>query len=112
MRFTSALGVLVVLSGVAASVVADRGFSPAAANAARLTPELAEKERRSCVTCHTAMGRATLNPAGTYYKEHGSFEGYTGELPARVPENAPPRPESPTPPVPPTPPPPENPPGN
>jgi mono/diheme cytochrome c family protein len=105
MRLWTALGVPFVLAAAAAGLAAlDRvpGLEPAVAApppvvlpaatraALPLTPELAEKERRSCVTCHTALGRPELNAAGNYYKEHRSFEGYTGELPARVPENAPP----------------------
>ena len=66
------------------------------------TIELAEKERRSCVTCHTAFGRPELNEAGEYYRAEGTLEGYPGELPPREgePEGEPeperePLPESP-----------------
>jgi hypothetical protein len=47
------------------------------------TIEVAEKERRSCVTCHTAFGRPELNEAGEYYRAEGALEGYPGELPPR-----------------------------
>ena len=46
------------------------------------TPEIADLEDRSCVTCHTALGRAELNDAGKYYQEHRTLEGYPGELPS------------------------------
>ena len=48
------------------------------------TPEIAEREDRSCVTCHTAVGRAELNEAGRYYREYRTLEGYPGELPPRI----------------------------
>jgi hypothetical protein len=106
MKLKTAVGVSVVLALVlAGSVVFERAPSPSDAVAAGgPTPELAEKERRSCVTCHTAMGRAELNRAGTYYKEHRSFEGYDGELPPQVPADAP-APTNPS--APPDPPPPQ-----
>ena len=47
------------------------------------TPEIAEAEDRSCVTCHTALGRAELNDAGRYYRQNRTLEGYPGELPPR-----------------------------
>ena len=48
------------------------------------TPEIAETEDRSCVTCHTALGRADRNEAGEYFEEHRTLEGYPGELPPRL----------------------------
>lgn len=48
------------------------------------TPEIAETEDRSCVTCHTALGRADLNEAGEFYEENRTLEGYPGELPPRL----------------------------
>ena len=53
------------------------------ARPAESTPEIAEMEDRSCLTCHTALGRAELNAAGEYYREHRTLEGYPGELPPR-----------------------------
>ena len=44
------------------------------------TPEIAEMEDRSCVACHTALGRSELNDAGNYFREHRTLEGYPGEL--------------------------------
>ncbi len=61
-----------------AAVVA---FMPRAAG----TPEIAEEEKRSCVTCHTALGKAELNEAGEYYKEKRTLEGYPKELPPPAP---------------------------
>ena len=48
------------------------------------TPEIAELEDRSCVVCHTALGRAELNDAGMYYEEYRTLEEDTPEnyLPA------------------------------
>ena len=41
------------------------------------TPEMAKKEQKQCVYCHTALGKPDLNEAGKYYKEHDhSFKGY------------------------------------
>ena len=48
------------------------------------TPEIAETEDRSCLTCHTALGRADLNEAGEYYEEQRTLDGYPGELPPRL----------------------------
>jgi len=42
-------------------------FSPFALS----TPEIAKKEKQACLACHTAVGKAELNEAGKYYKEHG-----------------------------------------
>jgi hypothetical protein len=47
-------------------------FSPFAIG----TPEIAKKEKKSCVTCHTGVGKPDLNDAGKYYKEKGTLEGY------------------------------------
>jgi hypothetical protein len=43
---------------------------------AKGTPEMAKKESKQCVYCHTAIGKPDLNDAGKYYKDHGSFDGY------------------------------------
>jgi hypothetical protein len=43
------------------------------------TPEMAKKESKQCVYCHTAIGKPDLNDAGKYYKEHGTLEGYRGK---------------------------------
>jgi hypothetical protein len=43
------------------------------------TPEYAKKEGAQCVVCHTAVGKADLNDAGKYYKDHKSLDGYTGK---------------------------------
>jgi hypothetical protein len=43
------------------------------------TPEMAKKESKQCVFCHTAIGKPDLNDAGRYYKEHGTLEGYRGK---------------------------------
>ncbi|MBI4473679.1 MAG: hypothetical protein HY646_13510 [Acidobacteria bacterium] len=40
------------------------------------TPEIAKKENKGCLTCHTAVGKADLNDAGKYYKEKKTLEGY------------------------------------
>jgi hypothetical protein len=40
------------------------------------TPEMAKKEGKQCVYCHTAIGKPDLNDAGKYYKDHGTLEGY------------------------------------
>jgi hypothetical protein len=40
------------------------------------TPEMAKKESKQCVYCHTAIGKPDLNDAGKYYKERGTLEGY------------------------------------
>lgn len=45
------------------------------------TPEMAKKEGKQCIYCHTAVGKPDLNDAGKYYKEHGSFEGYKEKKP-------------------------------
>jgi hypothetical protein len=40
------------------------------------TPEMAKKENRQCLTCHTAIGKPDLNEAGKYYKQHKTLEGF------------------------------------
>lgn len=45
------------------------------------TPEMAKKESKQCVYCHTAIGKPDLNDAGKYYKEHGTLEGYKEKKP-------------------------------
>ena len=45
------------------------------------TPEYAKKESAQCVVCHTAVGKADLNDAGKYYKDHKTFEGYKEKKP-------------------------------
>ena len=41
------------------------------------TPEFAKKAKKSCLTCHTALGKPDLNDAGKYYKTHKySLVGY------------------------------------
>ena len=41
------------------------------------TPEYSKKEQKQCTFCHTAMGKADLNDAGKYYKDHEhSLRGY------------------------------------
>jgi hypothetical protein len=40
------------------------------------TPEYTKKENKSCVYCHTALGKPDLNDAGKYYKAHHTLEGY------------------------------------
>ena len=67
---------LLVACVLAAGIVA---FGPGADG----TPEIAEEEERSCVTCHTALGKAELNEAGEYYEEKRTLEGYPKELPPR-----------------------------
>jgi hypothetical protein len=47
-------------------------FAPFAAG----TPEFAKKENKQCLFCHTAVGKADLNDAGRFYKEHKTLEGY------------------------------------
>ncbi len=44
------------------------------------TPEIAKKEEKSCLTCHTALGKADLNTAGKYYKEHRKLPKKPGLL--------------------------------
>ncbi len=65
------------IAGVAVAAFAPDGYG---------TPEIAEMEDRSCVVCHTALGRADLNDAGKYYEENRTLEGYPGELPPRLTE--------------------------
>jgi hypothetical protein len=45
------------------------------------TPEMAKKESKQCVYCHTAIGKPDLNEAGKYYKEHGTLEGFREKKP-------------------------------
>jgi hypothetical protein len=45
------------------------------------TPEMAKKESRQCIYCHTAVGKPDLNEAGKYYKDHGSLEGFKEKKP-------------------------------
>jgi len=41
------------------------------------TPEYSKKEQKQCTFCHTAMGKADLNDAGKYYRDHEhSFKGF------------------------------------
>jgi hypothetical protein len=41
------------------------------------TPEYSKKENVGCEFCHTGVGKADLNEAGKYYKEHNhSLKGY------------------------------------
>ena len=40
------------------------------------TPEYTKKENKSCVYCHTALGKPDLNDAGKFYKAHHTLEGY------------------------------------
>ena len=48
------------------------------------TPEFSKKESRSCVYCHTAVGKPDLNEAGKYYKDHNnSLDGYEKKLPPK-----------------------------
>jgi len=47
-------------------------FTPLAVS----TPEMAKKESKSCITCHTAVGKSDLNDAGKYYKEKKTLEGF------------------------------------
>jgi hypothetical protein len=61
-RFLAILGAVALL------------FSPFAVG----TPEYSKKESKQCIYCHTAVGKADLNDAGKYYRDHNhSFEGYT-----------------------------------
>ena len=53
------------------------GVTLLAAPLAVSTPEYSKKEQKHCVFCHTALGKADLNEAGKYYKDHDhSFKGY------------------------------------
>jgi hypothetical protein len=45
------------------------------------TPEIAKKENKQCVYCHTAIGKPDLNDIGKYYKDHGSLDGYREKKP-------------------------------
>jgi hypothetical protein len=40
------------------------------------TKEIAQKEKKGCVTCHVKAGAKELNEAGNYYKEHKTLEGF------------------------------------
>lgn len=60
------LRALAILGGIALL------FSPFAIG----TPEMAKKEDKQCVYCHTAVGKPDLNEAGKYYKEHKTLQGY------------------------------------
>lgn len=54
------LGLLAILAGTGLLV------SPFALG----TPEMANKEKVTCVTCHTAVGREELNATGKCYKKN------------------------------------------
>ena len=41
------------------------------------TPEYAKTEAKACEFCHTAVGKADLNDAGKYYKDHRTLQGYS-----------------------------------
>jgi len=64
------IGVLLKLVGT--PLFAGLLFAPLAIG----TPEMAKKEKKRCVYCHTAIGKPELNEAGEYYKKHGTLEGY------------------------------------
>ena len=56
---------------------------------AKATPEFSKKESKTCLYCHTALGKPDLNDAGKYYKDHNnSLEGYV-EKKAPAPAPAP-----------------------
>ena len=38
-------------------------------------PEYAKKEKKSCVTCHTAAGKKDLNDVGKCYAKKHSLDG-------------------------------------
>jgi hypothetical protein len=40
-------------------------------------PEYSKKENVPCEFCHTGVGKADLNDAGKYYKDHRTLKGYT-----------------------------------
>lgn len=82
---------LLVIAVLAATVVALTQF-------ARGTPEIAEKEEKSCLVCHTAVGPADLNDQGKYYKDKGTLEGYRAPepRPSPQPSRAPSRPPQPS----------------
>jgi hypothetical protein len=40
------------------------------------TPEYSKKENKQCAYCHPSVGKADLNDAGRYYKDHHSLQGY------------------------------------
>jgi len=40
-------------------------------------PDYSKKEKKSCTFCHVTQGKKELNPAGEYYKEKHTLEGYT-----------------------------------
>lgn len=92
-RSIARLAAILLLFGVAPTRILVPG---ARATLVKASPpptiEFAEKERRSCVTCHTAFGRAELNEAGEFYKEKGTLDGYPGDLPPREGEEPAPRP--------------------
>ena len=39
-------------------------------------PEYSKKEKKGCTYCHIAQGKKELNPAGDYYKEKHTLEGF------------------------------------
>jgi hypothetical protein len=39
-------------------------------------PEYSNKEKVTCESCHTFVGKAELNDVGKYYKEHRTLKGY------------------------------------
>jgi hypothetical protein len=45
------------------------------------TPEMAKKENKQCVYCHTAIGKPDLNDIGKYYKDHRTLDGYREKKP-------------------------------
>jgi len=40
------------------------------------TKDIAQKEKKGCVTCHVKAGDKALNDAGEYYKKNKTLEGY------------------------------------
>ena len=57
-------------------LLAATGIGIALAPWAHGIPEYSNKEKVPCEFCHTGVGKADLNDAGKYYKEHRTLKGY------------------------------------
>jgi hypothetical protein len=58
-------------------LVAATGFVLTLATLARGIPQYSQTEKVPCEFCHPFIGKADLNDAGKYYKEHRTLKGYT-----------------------------------
>jgi hypothetical protein len=58
-------------------LLAATGFSLTLVPLVHGIPEYSNREKVPCEFCHTGVGKADLNDAGKYYKEHRTLKGYT-----------------------------------